>query len=141
MNYLDFANKDLNSAKILHKYTGEYDNIVVLCQQYLEKAFKYLLDRKLGELSKSHKLVTLSKKLEINELDKYENFLRKVQDYYFDKRYPSEDYMETIKEECDEVVKTTLIIKEIIEAELNKLNKVNTVNTELKQCNLFDNLK
>lgn len=75
----------------------------------------YLLLEIKGELSKSHKLTVLSRKLELNELDQYEDFFRKVQDYYFDKRYPGENYIETTKEECNLVFVMTHQIKDLLE--------------------------
>lgn len=121
MNYYDFALKDLKSASTMYNHTEEYDVVVVSCQQYLEKSLKYLLELKSGELSKTHKLTTLSNRLDIEEFKQYEDLFRKIQDYYFDKRYPSEDYIETTKEECDLIYNKTLELKIIIENISNKL--------------------
>lgn len=140
MNYLDFANKDFKSMETMYQYTEEYDTIVVNCQQYIEKALKHLYELKLNELSKSHKLVFLAKQLDIPEILQYSNELRIIQDYYFDKRYPSESYMETTKEECEQAVKVTRAIKVIVEAEICKHGQKSMKNNSeiTKQCDAFD---
>lgn len=140
MNYLDFANKDFISMEIMYKYTEEYDVIVVNCQQYLEKSLKHLYELKLNELNRSHKIVFLAKQLAIPEILKYINELRIIQEYYFDKRYPSESYIETTKEECEQAVKVTRELKYIIETEVSKYSEKTPSNSDdnLKQCNAFD---
>lgn len=137
MKYIDFANKDFKAMETMYTYTEEYDVIVTNCQQYIEKALKHLYEIRLHELSKSHKLVTLVKRLNISEILIYENELRIIQDYYFDKRYPSEDYIETTKEECDNAVAVTRKLKDIIEAEIAKERKINS---NVKQGDVFDNI-
>lgn len=136
MNYYDFAIKDFRSAETLYTYTEEYDVIVTLCQQYLEKALKYLLEENEGIITKSHKLTVICRELNISYFDQYINFFRQVQDYYFDKRYPGVNYIETTKKEADEVFEQTKLIKEYIESNLIKSD-----DSQLKQCNVFDNLK
>lgn len=140
MNYLDFANKDFKSMETMYAYTEEYDVIVVNCQQYLEKALKHLYELKLNELNRSHKIVFLARQLNIPEISKYIGELRIIQEYYFDKRYPSESYIETTKEECEQAVKITRELKIIIEAEINKYSKEVISNSDkgLKQCSAFD---
>lgn len=138
--FLNKIRKDFKSMETMYKYTEEYDTIVVSCQQYIEKALKHLYELKLNELSKSHKLIFLAKQLDIPEILKYSNELRIIQDYYFDKRYPSESYMETTKEECDQAVEITTEIKAIVEAEVDKYNQLlarSDVN-DIKQCDAFD---
>ncbi|MGL4949223.1 MAG: HEPN domain-containing protein [Anaeroplasmataceae bacterium] len=136
MNYYDFAKKDLLSADTMYKYTEEYDVIVVHCQQYIEKSLKYLLEIKCGELSKSHKLTVLSNKLQIKELDTYDNIFRKIQDYYFDKRYPGDNYIITSKSECDEVYTFTKDIVTVIEYLIKTYSK-----REFSRSNAFNNIK
>lgn len=140
MNYLDFANKDFKSMETMYEHTEEYDVIVVSCQQYLEKALKHLYELKLKELNRSHKIVFLAKQLDIPEILKYINELRIIQEYYFDKRYPSESYIETTKEECEQAVRVTRELKVIIEAEINKYSKAAISNSDkdVKQCSAFD---
>lgn len=135
MNYYDFALKDYKSAQTMYKYTDEYDIIVVSCQQYLEKALKYLLEINLGELNKTHKLTTLAHKLNIEYFNKYTAFFRQVQDYYFDKRYPSEDYITTTKEEAEYVFTLTTEIKEYMEN-----NLIHGLDSKLKRSTSFNDL-
>ena len=123
MNYYDFAKKNLKSAETMNKYTDEYDVIVVDCQQYLEKSLKYLLELKCGELTRVHKLTVITSKLNIEELNKHEDIFRRIQDYYFDKRYPGDNYLETSKDECAEVFKFTISLKPFIEELILKYTK------------------
>lgn len=135
-SYLYFAEKDYKLMCLSYEYNLDYDSTVVLCQQFLEKALMHLCELKLGEQFKTHKLTSLSGKLKIDELDKYENELRKIQDYYFDKRYPNEDYVQTSKEECERTVETTKEIREIIEKECNKY-----ATRKGKQMTIFDSVE
>lgn len=118
MNYYDFALKDYKMMKLAYSSSDDYDSIVVMGQQYLEKAFKRLLEVKCGEIYKNHKITVIVQKLGIPDFLMHEDYFRKIQDYYFDKRYPGENYIETSKSECDYLVYFIDGIKPVIESYL-----------------------
>lgn len=120
MNYYDFAIKDYNSAIIIEEHTEEYDVIVIHCQQYFEKSFKRLLELKSGQLLTTNKLTTLVDKLALEEFTIHNDIFRKMQDYCFYKRYPSEDYVEISKEEMTEVFNLMLKLKPVIETYITR---------------------
>lgn len=121
MNYYDFAKKDLKTAIINYQHGGDYDSIIVMCQQYLEKSLKQLVLLKCGEQLRTHKLITLSNRLGYSELDKYSDFFRRIQDCYFDRRYPGEDYIETTEIECSTALALISELKPFIESKIEEL--------------------
>ena len=42
MNYSDFALEDLESARVLLENSTNFNNVLVNCQQFLEKYLKHL---------------------------------------------------------------------------------------------------
>lgn len=130
MNYYHFALSDFKSAETMYTYTEEYDVIVVHCQQYLEKAFKHILDLDVSkEIPRTHKLTLLARLINDDELSKHELLYFKLNDCYFDRRYPSHDYIQTSKDECNEIYNETRILKEYIERKY--------INGTLKRCTSF----
>lgn len=138
MNYYDFAIKNLKTAQLHVEYDGDTDEIVVSCQQYFEKAFKQLLLLRDGSIYKTHKISFLVKKLSIVEFSINEDLFRIIEDYYFDKRYPSEVYEETSKEEALRVYNLAVELKPIIEFYLKEFK--NSKKDSLQNCSIFDNI-
>lgn len=136
MNYYDFAIKDYNMMELAYNSgSDDYDSIVVFGQQYLEKAFKHLLEIKCGEIYKHHKITIIVQKLGIVDFLMHEDYFRKIQDYYFDKRYPGENYVETSKYECDHLVKFIREMKPTIESFINIYSEPK--DNKLKDSNVF----
>lgn len=141
MNYYDFALKDLKSAEIMYKYSNEYDVIVVSCQQYVEKSLKHLLQLKNGELLKTHKLHTLLNKIDMVELNEFDRlFFLEIENFYFDKRYPGEDYIETTKEDCDRIYRKTLEYRNLIEKLIKFYEKIDNGGS-VRKMSLFDEVE
>lgn len=137
MNYYDFALKDYRMMELAFNASSDYDSIVVMGQQYLEKALKHLLEVKCGEVYKNHKLTVLVNKIGIAELTMHEDYFRKVQDYYFDKRYPGDNYIETTKEECEYLVNFVIEFKPIIESYIKQYENGDS---EIKNSNVFGSI-
>lgn len=137
MNYYDFALKNLKTAELHYNYGGDLDEIVVSCQQYFEKSFKQLLLLKDGSTYKTHKITFLINKLDIVEFKMHEDLFRKIQDYYFDKRYPSEVYEVTTKSEAEAVYNLALTLKPAIEDYLEQFNKGHK---KLNNTSIFDDV-
>lgn len=108
-----------------------------IANNIFEKAFKRLLELKCGQLLKTYKLTTLVATLKIEEFIRYNDLFRKIQDYYFDKRYPGEDYIETSKDEMLEVYNLMLLLKPVIERYISKYEMVQPLRT----LNVFDDIK
>lgn len=139
MNYYDFAIKNLKTAQLHVEHNGDTDEIAVACQQYFEKAFRQLLLLRDGTIYKSHKLSFLVNKLSIPEFSVNENLLRMIGEYYFDKRYPNEAYIETSKDEALRVYNLAIELKPIIESYINLYSK-SKENESVKRCNVFDDV-
>lgn len=77
-------------------------------QQAIELHLKGLLNREQHLEIKTHKLTTLAKHLEssYSKLKSLLGELSLIQDFYFDKRCPGDDYYETTEEECKEALET-----------------------------------
>ena len=138
MNYYDFAIKNLKTAQLHVKYDGDTDEIVVACQQYFEKAFIQLLLLRDGSIYKTHKISFLVRKLSIIEFSMNEDLFRIIEDYYFDKRYPSEVYEETSKDEAIKVYNLAVKLKPTIEYYLKEFE--NNKKDNLRSCNVFDDI-
>ena len=138
MNYYDFAIKNLKTAQLHVEHNGDTDEIAVACQQYFEKAFRQLLLLRDGAIYKTHKLSFLVNKLSIPEFSVNENLLRMIGEYYFDKRYPNEAYIETSKDEALRVYNLAIELKPVIEYYLKEFNK--SEDTSSKRLNAFDDI-
>ncbi|MGL4950159.1 MAG: HEPN domain-containing protein [Anaeroplasmataceae bacterium] len=125
-DYNYFANKKLNIVnKIFDEFDSscDYDEVVVSVQQAIELKLKHFMIEECGLEMKTHKLTVICHKLK----DKYPELmlilgdLSIIQDYYFDKRYPGEDYIETTLEECKHSIE---IMKKVFSLgkELDRLN-------------------
>lgn len=140
-NFKYFAEKEFKSLVATKKYNLDLDVGVIHAQQYLEKGLKQIVLMKTGEEFKTHKLTFLADKSDIKELKPFTNILRQIQEYYFDKRYPSETYTETTLEEFDEVYTATKNIKEIIDKEYDKLKLDDSESKKVEQMDIFNNIK
>lgn len=74
---------------------GLEDGVLVHCQQCIEKNIKGIIARKYGIITKEYNLVKLLEVLYLNdypELKKYKALCRDLKDFYFSRRYASDDY-------------------------------------------------
>lgn len=139
-DYMYFADKEFKGLVATKQYNLDLDVGVIHAQQFLEKGLKQLVLLQTGEEFKTHKLAFLADKTGIDELKPFKNILRQIQEYYFDKRYPSETYMETTDDEFEEVYNACVDIKKILDKWYNDLSNINK-NKTTKQMDVFNNIK
>lgn len=107
--YIDIAQNDLEYLETVLK-TGNtfYNQLAVQCQQVAEKFLKGYLDNLLVEedgadLLRKHNMKKIAAKL--NELNPYLRLdtvgLAYLTDFYFDARYPGDDFYTVSKEEFE----------------------------------------
>ena len=108
-NYLDIAENDLQYLEAVLK-TGNtfYNQLAVQCQQVAEKFLKGYLDRVLleedvSDLLRKHNMKKIAAKLnEIKPELKLDTIgLAYLTDFYFDARYPGDDFYTVSKEEFE----------------------------------------
>ncbi len=108
-NYLDIAENDLQYLEAVLK-TGNtfYNQLAVQCQQVAEKFLKGYLDRTLleedvSDLLRKHNMKRIAAKLnEIKPELKLDTIgLAYLTDFYFDARYPGDDFYTVSKEEFE----------------------------------------
>ena len=108
-NYLDIAENDLQYLEAVLK-TGNtfYNQLAVQCQQVAEKFLKGYLDRTLleedvSDLLRKHNMKKIAAKLnEIKPELKLDTIgLAYLTDFYFDARYPGDDFYTVSKEEFE----------------------------------------
>ena len=108
-NYLDIAENDLQYLEAVLK-TGNtfYNQLAVQCQQVAEKFLKGYLDRVLleedvSDLLRKHNMKKIAAKLnEIKPELKLDTIgLAHLTDFYFDARYPGDDFYTVSKEEFE----------------------------------------
>ena len=90
--FADIDEKFIDSTK---DNEGLEDGVLVLCQQCIEKNLKAIIQKKYGVISKEHNLVKLLEVLYLQgypELKKYKSLCRDLKDFYFSRRYASDDY-------------------------------------------------
>lgn len=90
--FADIDERFINETKNLE---GLEDGVLVHCQQCIEKNIKGIILKKYGITSKEHNLVKLLETLYLSDytnLKKYKNLCRDLKDFYFSRRYASDDY-------------------------------------------------
>ena len=90
--FADIDEKFIDSTK---DNEGLEDGVLVHCQQCIEKNLKAIIQKKYGVISKEHNLVKLLEVLYLQgypELKKYKSLSRDLKDFYFSRRYASDDY-------------------------------------------------
>jgi len=105
--WIEFANKNLITAKKLYEIDHFTDIIGIELQQTLEKLLKSLLAFENKKIPKSHKLVEIVELTNI-ELTEEEKFLLEIAtSYYKVDRYPNPNYFLPSKDEIEKVLKFT----------------------------------
>jgi len=106
-DWLEKAQKDLKSAKILIE-NGEVNDIVAFhCQQAIEKAFKGFLVARRGMVVEGHSLLKLYRevKREESKVSEYAKECAYVNQYYIETRYPSDDPLEVTVNDAEECIR------------------------------------
>lgn len=86
---------------------GLEDGVLVHCEQCIEKNLKGIITKKYGIINREHNLVKLLEVLYMNdysELKKYKSLCRDLKDFYFSRRYASDDYEILTNEEYNEYI-------------------------------------
>lgn len=89
--FADIDEKFIDSTK---DNEGLEDGVLVHCQQCIEKNLKAIIQKKYGMISKEHtvKLLEVLYLQGYPELKKYKSLCRDLKDFYFSRRYASDDY-------------------------------------------------
>lgn len=107
--WLTFAKKNFDTAKLLFEVNHYEDIIGVELQQVLEKVLKSILANKNLKIQKDHDLVklyyTIGEHLQIEEDEIV--LLKIATDYYKEDRYPNPNYSLPPREEIKEVLDFT----------------------------------
>lgn len=123
--------------------TDFYNDIAVNCQQVVEKMLKSVIDEvassqdcEIDRLMKSHNLRALYD--EIHKIVPYfvldRGSLSMLKDYYFDAKYPGENFVTVTREECQDCVD---ILYTVIE-QVNKFREKNNLSVyEIKKKSLI----
>lgn len=102
-----FADIDERFIEATKDKVGLEDGVLVHCQQCIEKNIKGIILKKYGIASKEHNLVKLLETLYLSDyakLKKYKNLCRDLKDFYFSRRYASDDYEFLSNEEYEEYI-------------------------------------
>ena len=110
-SYLSIAENDLDYLEsVLHMGSTFYNQLAVQCQQVAEKFLKGYLDKMMvdedvSDLLRRHNMKKIASKL--NEINPQLNLdtigLAYLTDFYFDARYPGDDFYTVTKEEFDKM--------------------------------------
>ena len=117
--YIDIAQNDLDYLEsVLETGSKFYNQLAVQCQQVAEKFLKGYLDRldveeDISDLLRKHNMKKIASKLNglYPELKLDTSGLAYLTDFYFDARYPGEDFYSVTKEEfekCLEIMYDTV---------------------------------
>lgn len=90
-----FADIDEKFIDLTKDYDGLEDGVLVHCQQCIEKNIKGIILKKYGMVSLGNNLVKLLEVLYLTdymELKVYKSLCRDLKDFYFSRRYASDDY-------------------------------------------------
>ena len=102
--FADIDEKFIDSTK---DSIGLEDGVLVHCQQCIEKNLKAIIQKKYGMISREHNLVKLLEVLylqDYSELKIYKSLCRDLKDFYFSRRYASDDYEVLTHEEYLEYI-------------------------------------
>lgn len=102
-SYIDYPNEDTF-----------YEGILVDCHQFCEKIMKHELQVNQGILEEGHSLKKLLNKCIVTDtsLDKFKRAILILQNVYYDKRYPGENFELTTKEEVAEAVELVIRVRD-----------------------------
>ena len=90
-----FADIDEKFIEATKDTQGLEDGVLVHCQQCIEKNVKGIILKRYGVANREHNLVKLLETLYLSDYPKlkaYKNLCRDLKDFYFSRRYASDDY-------------------------------------------------
>lgn len=110
------------------KNTGLYNNIAIQSQQVVEKYLKHLVDTfcvdnpEANNTLKTHNLIKIYKILIDSDIDLKMNKgeLSLLKDFYFNARYPGDDFIEVTKDEANDCLSIVEEVKQKVEDYLAK---------------------
>jgi HEPN domain-containing protein len=116
LEWLSFAEKNLETAKLLYKHNHYTDVIAIDIQQSIEKSFKAVFAYYGEKIPRTHSLEILynyvSSKNVIKDIDKKKLIL--ISDYYVSERYPGPKYFMPDRDEInDSIVFAEIIVNQI----------------------------
>jgi len=105
--WMQFAYKNLVTAKLLFDSDHYEDIIGIELEQFFEKALKSIYAFNNRKIPKSHDLIELLANLEFTKvlLEEEIDLLAIASDYYKDDRYPNPNYELPLREEIERVLK------------------------------------
>lgn len=116
--WLEKAQKDLKSARILKEHDCGNDTAAFHCQQAIEKALKAYLLYKTKELQEGHSLIFLCKVASTHNLE-FKKFIKDcayINQYYIETRYPADNPIFITEEEINECLDiTNVVVNKILE--------------------------
>lgn len=90
-----FADIDEKFIDVTKDAIGLEDGVLVHCQQCIEKNLKGIITKRYGIVNREHNLVKLLEILylsDYSDLKQYKSLCRELKDFYFSRRYASDDY-------------------------------------------------
>ena len=102
-----FADMDEKFIITTKDIEGLEDGVLVHCQQCIEKNIKGIITKKYGIVNREHNLVKLLEVIYLNdfpEQKEYKGLCRDLKDFYFTRRYASDDYEVIDTEEYKEYI-------------------------------------
>ena len=102
-----FADMDEKFIITTKDIEGLEDGVLLHCQQCIEKNIKGIITKKYGIVNREQNLVKLLEVLYLNdfpELKEYKGLCRDLKDFYFTRRYASDDYEVIDTEEYKEYI-------------------------------------
>lgn len=120
MDWLEKAEKDLKSAKVLKEHDCGNDVVAFHCQQAIEKALKGFILKNTNEMTEGHSLLYLCKKATVF-VPIFQSKLKDcafVNQYYLETRYPADTPLIVTDEEANECI---LIAESIYSLILEKI--------------------
>lgn len=115
--FLQKAEHDLGTARLLIADEVYFDSICFHCQQLAEKSIKALLTHKSIRFKKIHDLEILLSMLNDPDFNEHGSYAVILNSYAVDARYPG-DYAEPEKEEATEALRMATEIYEIVKRKL-----------------------
>ena len=147
-NYYDIAYNNLLFLE--HTFQTEfYNDISIQCQQVAEKFLKSIIeeiyssqDNSIDKLLHSHNLRALFDSIHtlIPDFILNRGELSMLKDYYYDAKYPGDNFVTVTREECKECIKTLYDVVEQVNAFREK-NNLSYYKIERKNLNTSSSLK
>lgn len=119
--FADIDEKFIDITKIVE---GLEDGVLVHCEQCTEKNLKAIIQKKYGIVLEDNNLVKLLEMLYLQDypqLKRYKNLCRALKDFYFSRRYASNDYEVLTHDEYTEYIDEFYLLLDEIKNIRNEL--------------------